>query len=245
MGRTVVPPVGDAVLSSERLFVGQQQALVRSVETALGERRLFCVYAHGFYEPQALVYLVSQLVVATACRRLLDEVKIPCMKSRDIGIAPHGEGAQDVECLRGLVIRVEHAIRVVGARFLREVLAVNDVPSVGRQGDSVYNFVCSVGGIGIEGLKKKWTSFDVSMQASASVGVGSEGGCGTWLRSGLGELPCYSPHLDHGQRGSVGEHERHLQDDPEGIPVSARQARRAGSVSSSCGYVCNGKRKRR
>ena len=54
-----------------------------------------------------------------------------------VGVAALGEGADQVERRRRLVVGADHPLRVGDARFRREVHAVDHVAAVGRQGDAV------------------------------------------------------------------------------------------------------------
>lgn len=134
-------PVGDGVLSGEGLFVGQQQALVRRVEVALRKGRGARVDTDGLHEAQRLVHLVAHGAVLAARGERLDKVEVPSVQAGHVGVTAHAEGAQDVERLRGLVVGVEHALRVVRARLLGEFLAVDDVAAVRGQGHAVDDLV--------------------------------------------------------------------------------------------------------
>mmetsp|Transcript_6119 Transcript_6119/g.8554 ORF Transcript_6119/g.8554 Transcript_6119/m.8554 type:complete len:406 (-) Transcript_6119:368-1585(-) len=146
--RAVVPAVGDGVLAGQRLLVGQQQALMGRVEVALSERGRPGVHADGLHEAQTLVHLGAHLAVSRAGRQVLHEVEVPGVESGDIGISAHGKGSEDVEGLRGLVVSVQHALRIVHAGLGRELLAVDDVAAVGRQRHAASHFVRLCSGLG-------------------------------------------------------------------------------------------------
>ena len=54
-----------------------------------------------------------------------------------VDLPSHGESSEDVQRLSGLVICVQHSVRVVGSSLGSELLSVDDVSSVGWQRDAV------------------------------------------------------------------------------------------------------------
>eukprot|EP00968_Pinguiococcus_pyrenoidosus_P002911 scaffold170_cov281-Pinguiococcus_pyrenoidosus.AAC.13 len=137
----VVPLPRRAVLAGEGFLIRQEQALMSSVEVRGAERRAGRVHTDRLHEAERLVDLSAQRAVLRALRRLLDEVEVPGVQPGHVRVATGREGAQDVQRLCALVVGIDHPPRVVDARLGRELLSVDVVPAVGRQGHAVARLV--------------------------------------------------------------------------------------------------------
>lgn len=148
VGGAVVPFAGGGVLAREGLLVGEEEALVRGEEVDGGEGVAGGVDANGLHEAEGLVDLAGEGAVAGSLGGGLDEIEVPGLEPGDVRISPGGEGAQNVERLRGLVVGLDHVVGVVASGLRRELLAVDDVPAVGGQGDVSPDLVRLRAGLG-------------------------------------------------------------------------------------------------
>ncbi|MNQ85886.1 hypothetical protein D3C85_1010620 [compost metagenome] len=132
--RAVVPTAGEAVAAHEGFFVVQQQGFMGGEEAGFAQLRR-AVQAAGTHERQGLVDATRQLAVLFGQCRVGDEVEVPLMHLVHIGETALGEGAQQVEGGGGLVVGLQQALRVGHAAGGVEADAVDDVATVGGQGD--------------------------------------------------------------------------------------------------------------
>ncbi|MNH17312.1 hypothetical protein D3C79_769810 [compost metagenome] len=138
--RAVVVVAGQAVLAHEGFFIVQQQCFVGGEEAGFAQLRR-AVQAAGAHECQGFVDAVGQLVVLVGQRRVGDEVQVPLVHLVQVGKPALGEGAQQVEAGGGLVVGLQQALRVGNAAFRVEADAVDDVATVGGQGDVADGFI--------------------------------------------------------------------------------------------------------
>ena len=137
MGRGVVPFAGGGIDPGHRLFVAQQQRLVRGVEVGLADlRHGFGSKPAGCHEAQRLVEPLGHLGVALG-HAVGDEIEVPAVDLVQVGIAALRERAQQVERRRGLVIGLDHAFGIGLARGGVERHVVDHVAAVARQLDAV------------------------------------------------------------------------------------------------------------
>ena len=142
--RGVVGQAGARVDAGQGALVVQQQGLVAGVELHPLER--LEVGAAGGHELDGAVDVPGQGLVA-GVGRVLGEALVPLVHQAQVREAALGEGADQVQRGGGGVVGLEHPAGVVGAGLRREVVAVDDVAAVGRQGDAVAGLV--VGGAGL------------------------------------------------------------------------------------------------
>ena len=138
VGGAVVPVAGQAVLAGQRLLVPEQQRLVRRVAVDLVELELLVeIDAAGLHEAQRALDLGGDGLVAPALGARGHEVLVPGVDAGEIGEPALGEGAQEVQRRRGLVVAPEQAARVraPGGRLEREV--VDHVAAEARELDVV------------------------------------------------------------------------------------------------------------
>ncbi len=128
---------GQAIDAGQRLLIGQMQRLMAGEELGLADLgRGFRRHAAGGHEIQRLAEPVGQLGIALAERAVGDEIEIPAMHAVQIGEAALGEGAQQVERRRRLVIGLHQALGIGHARGGRELDAVDVVAAIARQLDA-------------------------------------------------------------------------------------------------------------
>ncbi|MNE68797.1 hypothetical protein D3C80_1644780 [compost metagenome] len=138
--RAVVVVAGQAVLAHEGFFIVQQQRFVGGEEAGFAQLRR-AVQTTGAHERQGFVDAVGQLVILVGQRRVGDEVQVPLVHLVQVGKPALGEGAQQVEAGSGLVVGLQQALRVGDAAFRVEADAVDDVATVGGQGDVADGFI--------------------------------------------------------------------------------------------------------
>ena len=138
VGRAVVPVAGEAVAASERLLVLEEQGLVRRVEVDLvqlhGNVQVDAARGH---EAQRAIDLAGEDVVAPALGAAADELEVPLVHAVQVGEAALGEGAQQVQCRRGLVVAADHAHRIGPPGELVEGEVVDHVAAERREIDAV------------------------------------------------------------------------------------------------------------
>ena len=106
--RAVVPLAAERIDARERLFVAEQQRFVAGVEVDRVEIGMAVGrHAAGLHELQCAIDAEGHLVVALAGGARRDEVAVPRMHPREVGETTLGEGAQQVERRRGLVVRAQ------------------------------------------------------------------------------------------------------------------------------------------
>ena len=127
------PPVS-GVLAGERLFVPQQQCLVAGVDVDLAEPMVVLgVDTAGAHELQRTVDLVGDLLVLPALGAGRDELLRPRVHTVQVGEATLGEGADQVERGRRLVVRLHEPFGVRCACRLGGGGVVHDVaPEAGE-----------------------------------------------------------------------------------------------------------------
>ncbi len=125
VGRAVVPVAGEAVPAGQRLLVAQEQGLVARVEVDLVQLVLGGqVDPAGGHEAQGPLDAVGDDLVALALPARRHELLVPGVHLVEVGEAPLGEGPQEVEGGRGLVVGGEQAGGI-------------GHPGLGRRGDVV------------------------------------------------------------------------------------------------------------
>ena len=115
VGRAVVPVAGGArrVLTGEGFLVAEEQRLVRGVEVDLVDGgRLREVDAAGRHEPQRRRDAVGDGAVTLAFGRGADELLVPGMDPGEVGETALGEGPEQVQSLRALLVRLDHPLRI-------------------------------------------------------------------------------------------------------------------------------------
>ncbi len=95
----------------------------------------FRIDAASAHEAQRLGQSIGEILITLGLRAVLDERQHPLMRIRQIGVAAAGESAQQIERCRRLPIGLQLPPRIGGARFRREVGAVDDVAAIDRQFD--------------------------------------------------------------------------------------------------------------
>ena len=143
----VVGLVGARVDAGQRLLVLQQQRLVAGVEVDAVE--LVGVGADRLHEGQRALDLVGHRLVALPERRRLHEVGVPGVDLAEVGVATGDERADQVERGGRGVVDVHEPLRVRDARLGREVVAVDRVAAVGREGDAVAGLVVGAARLGV------------------------------------------------------------------------------------------------
>ena len=133
--RDVVRRLGARVDAGHRVLVVEQQPLVAGVEVDPVE--LVGVGADGLHEGQRPLDLGGHPLVALADRRLADEVGVPGVHLAQVGVAAGDEGTDQVERRGRGVVDVDQPLRVGHARLGGEVVAVDGVAAVGRQGHAL------------------------------------------------------------------------------------------------------------
>ena len=99
------------------------------------------VHSTGAHEPQRLIDPCAQAVILLRHLRISYEIEIPLMHLVQVGETALGEGAQQVQAGRGLVVCLQQALRVRHAAFLIEADTVDDVAAVRREGHAVDGLV--------------------------------------------------------------------------------------------------------
>ena len=134
VGRAVVPVAGEAVLAGQGLLPTEQQRFVRRPEVDLVQRRLPAeVDAAGGHEPQGPVDLAGDHFVGQAFGAGGDELLVPGVGLGQVGEPALGEGPQQVQRRRRLVVGVDQPVGVGLAGLGREPGVVHDVAPERRQ----------------------------------------------------------------------------------------------------------------
>jgi hypothetical protein len=132
----------------QRLLIRQQQGFVRGEEVGLADLRGgLAGQAAGFHEGQGLGQARRQILVQLALQGVRHAAQRPRMHLVQIGITALGEGTQQVQRGRRLVIGAQHARRVGDTVFGREVRAVDDVAAIAGQFHTVNGL--GIGGTGL------------------------------------------------------------------------------------------------
>ena len=128
VGRAVDPVAGERVLPGQRLLVVEDQRLVARPEVDLVQAALGLeVDAAGRHEAQGPVDLAGDPLVAAALGRRGDELLVPGVDLGQVGEAALGEGPQQVERGRRLVVGGDQAVGVGPAGVGVERLVVDHV----------------------------------------------------------------------------------------------------------------------
>ncbi len=139
--RGVVPVPGQRVPAGHRFLEAQDEGLVAGPEVDLLERRFSAkVDATRPHEPQGPVDLPGQRVVVLPAGTARHELLVPGVYLGQIGEAALGEGTEQIEGRRGLVVGGDHAGRVRSAGCLRRGVVVDDVAAEAGQGPTVDQF---------------------------------------------------------------------------------------------------------
>ena len=96
--------------------------------------------AAGFHEIEGLADALGELGILVAFGAVADEIEGPAMHLMQIGKPALGEGAQQVERRRGLVVGLVHAVWIGFARALVEFDPIDDIAPVARQFDTIQRF---------------------------------------------------------------------------------------------------------
>ena len=111
--RAVVPVPGQGVLAGERLLVAEDERLVAGVEVDLVQARLAGrVDAARGHEPQRPVDVVGHPVVAPALGARRHELLVPLVDPGQVGETALGEGAEQVQGGRRLVVGLHQPVGV-------------------------------------------------------------------------------------------------------------------------------------
>ena len=134
VGRAVVPVAGEGVDAGQALLVGQDQRLVAGEEVDLVQALLGPeVDAAGSHEAQGAVDLRRDALVALALAGRRHELLVPQVHLGQVGEAALGEGPQEVQRRRRLLVGGHQAPRVGPARLDLEGLVVDHVAPEGLQ----------------------------------------------------------------------------------------------------------------
>ena len=134
MGRAGIPIAGGGIDAGQRLFVAEQQRLVRGVEFGLADlRRGVGGQAAGRHEIESFGQAPGEVLVTVAQGAVGDEAEIPALHLMEIGIAALGEGAQQIEGRGGLAIDLHQTLGIGLARGGLEFHAVDHIAAIGRQ----------------------------------------------------------------------------------------------------------------
>mmetsp|Transcript_18530 Transcript_18530/g.29952 ORF Transcript_18530/g.29952 Transcript_18530/m.29952 type:complete len:447 (+) Transcript_18530:268-1608(+) len=141
VGAAGVPAPRGGVLAAKRGLVGQRLGRhgVARVEGGLREGCRPRVHAHGLQEQQRVLHLLGQRAVPRPgppllVVGLLQEVQVPGVQPVDVRVAPAREGAQEVQRLRRLVVRLHQPAGVPPPGLGSEGLPVDQVPVEGGEG---------------------------------------------------------------------------------------------------------------
>src|SRR5947209_9459443 len=88
------------------------------------------------HEAERLGNAVGEFPVSARLRAVLDEAEHPAMRVFEIGIAPSGEGTNEIECRRRLAIGIELALRIGSAGRGGELDVVDDIAAIAREFDA-------------------------------------------------------------------------------------------------------------
>ncbi len=138
--RAVVIVVGQAVAAYEGLFIVQQQRFVGGEEAGFAQLWR-AVHAAGAHERQGFVDAVGQLAVLFGQRGVSNKVQVPLVYLVQVGKPALGKRAQQIQGGSGLMVGLQQAVRVRHTAFFVEADAVDDVATVGGQGDAVDGFI--------------------------------------------------------------------------------------------------------
>ena len=136
--RAVVPAVGEAVPTGQRLLVAEEQRLVRGVEVDLVQLQLGVeVDAARGHEAQRALDLAGDGVVSASLGTGVDVLQVPGVHAREVGEAALGERPEEVQRGRRLVVRLHQPRRIgsPGVGIEREV--VHHVAAERRQLEAV------------------------------------------------------------------------------------------------------------
>jgi len=125
----------------QRALVVEEQGLVAGEE--LDALQGFEVRTAGVHEPHCAIDLPSERFIA-GVRRVGHEPLVPVVDQPEVGESTLRERADQVQRRGRRVVGLHHSRGVVPTALRREVVAVDHVPPVGRQGDAVARLV--VGG---------------------------------------------------------------------------------------------------
>ena len=132
--RAVVPAAAERVLTGEGLFVAEQQRLVAGVEVDLVQVVVVLgVDAAGPHEPQGSVDLGGDLVVGAALGAGCDELLRPGVDPAEVGETALGEGPQQVQRRRRLVVGLHQTFGRRRSGPLGRGRVVDDVAAERRQ----------------------------------------------------------------------------------------------------------------
>ena len=136
VGRAVVPGARQRVLPGQRLLVAEDQRLVAGVDVDRAEVGVGGgVDAAGAHEVERPVDLGGQALVALAGGARGDELLVPGVHPGEVGEAALGEGPDEVQRRRRLVVRLDEAVGVGHAGGHVEPGTVDDVPAERREVD--------------------------------------------------------------------------------------------------------------
>ena len=128
VGGAVVPVAGQGVLPGQGLLVAEDQRLVAGPEVDLVQGRPPTqVDPAGAHEPQGPVDLGRDGLVALALVAGGDELLVPHVDLGQVGEATGGEGPQQVQGRRRLVVGGQQPARVGGAGLERRGVVVDQV----------------------------------------------------------------------------------------------------------------------
>ncbi len=130
-----VRAAGPQVGAGEGALVVQQQRLVAREDR--GGVELLRVRAARLQEGQRVVDVPGQALVPLADRRAGHEVPVPLVHLAQVGVAAGGEGADQVERRGGGVVHPLEPLRVRRAGLGGELQAVDRIPTVGGEFDTV------------------------------------------------------------------------------------------------------------
>ena len=116
--RAVVPVAGERVAARQALLVVEHEALVARPDVDLVQlRRVREVDPAGTHEADRPLDLRGDDLVALPFRRARDELLVPHLHLRQVGEAALREGAQQIERGRGLVVGLDHPLRIGRSRL--------------------------------------------------------------------------------------------------------------------------------
>ncbi len=139
--RGVVPVARGRIDARHGLLIVEQQGFVAGKEINLADLRVaFRRHADRRHEAQRFGNLFRQGAVTLTLRAARNEAKRPLMDIVQIGIATVGEGAQQVQRRRRLVVGLQQALRIRNTRFRREFHAIDVITAVAGQGHVTNRF---------------------------------------------------------------------------------------------------------